>query len=131
MMRSIYVIFLINVESEVHMRNLKYVGLTLCLLSAAASAVDCEGEVTLLGYDTGWDNPTLVLSLEGGPTAVRICGLTDTYNGINPEVCKVIYSELLTAKIAARKVLFRFPDFNSCTAIPSWNSAKIGWHTFQ
>ena len=113
------------------MFNMKSVALLLCLLSSTASAVDCKGKVTLLGYDSEWTNPTLVISLEGGPSAVRICGLTAPYNGIHQDVCKIIHAELLTAKVASREVMFRFPDFTSCTGIPSWKAARIGWHTFE
>ena len=101
------------------------------LLSTPVSAIDCKGKVTLIGYDMNWANPAITISLEGGPSAVRICGLTASYNGISPTVCKVIHSELLTAKVAEREVLFRFPDYNTCTEIPSWTAAKVGWHTFN
>ena len=107
---------------------------TLALLSVNAKAVDCTGKITSLGYDANWANPTIVISLEGGPSHVRICGLTEDYNGVNKDVCKIIHSELLAAKLADRTVSFRFtefPDHTNCATIPSWQASKIGWHTFN
>ncbi len=113
----------------------KYFGvilfMLLALLSNTVYAVDCSGNVTMLGFDSNWANPQLTISLSGGLAAVKICGLNAELNGVKAETCKIIHAELLAAKIAGRSVTFRFPDYADCKVIPGWQLAKIGWHTFN
>jgi len=69
------------------------------------------------------------MSLEGGPSYTYLFD-TDSSprNGVSLQVCKEMFSALMAAKLADKKVLIRFNDYDNCAAIPAWqNAGTLGW----
>lgn len=102
---------------------------TLALFSPGASAViDCQGTVTNLSLDLNV-NGTVTLSLSGGPSWVYLCTIDGSpTNAVSTTVCRTMYSTLALAKATGKRVLIRFYDHQSCSAIPPWAWAgNLGW----
>lgn len=90
----------------------------------AAAVVDCTGTVESLSLQMD-SYGTVTLSLSGGPSYVYICAVDGTsMNGISPTVCRTMYGTLALAKTTGKKVLMRFHNHTSCSAIPPW--APVG-----
>jgi len=104
-------------------------GLIIALVAPhrALAFVDCEGTVNTLSMQM--DTLGLVtLSLSGGPTYTYLCAVDGTVNGVSPTVCRTMYATLVTAKTTGKRVLIRFNDHASCSAIASWTLAgALGW----
>lgn len=83
----------------------------------------------MLGLSLG--GGVITLGLSGGPLATNVCSVKtgNELNGIDAEVCKVLYSSLLSAKAAGKKVMIRFYDHEQCDSSDMyWKSAgKLGW----
>jgi len=95
----------------------------------AYSQVDCTGTVDNLSLQLN-SVGTVTISLSGGPTATYLCDVdgTSARNGVSPTVCRTMFSTLLTAKTTGKKVLIRFQDYTSCSAVPAWaNAGTVGW----
>ena len=58
-----------------------------------------------------------------------ICSINTDFNGISPEVCRVIYSTLLTAQTTDKTVTFWFNDNLDCStnSHPAWHPLT-GWY---
>lgn len=114
----------------------KYKAFTLVVLlstwSNAYSEVDCVGTVDSLSMQLD-SVGTVTISLSGGPSHTYLCDVdgTSARNGVSPAVCRTMFSTLLTAKATGKKVLIRFIDHSSCSAVPGWASAgRLGWTAF-
>jgi hypothetical protein len=102
-------------------------GLALLFCTSASAAIDCQGTVDNLSLDLSTSG-VVTVSLSGGPSWVYLCTIDAANNGVSPTVCRTMYSTLALAKATGKKVLIRFYDHQSCTAIPSWAWAgQLGW----
>lgn len=92
------------------------------------AAIDCTGTITNLSLQLSTAG-TVTLSLSSGPTYTYLCDISDAgRNGVAPTVCKAMYATLLTAKATNKRVLIRFNDYSSCSAVPAWADAgSLGW----
>ncbi|MPY24345.1 hypothetical protein [Shewanella sp. YLB-07] len=109
----------------------KVIGLcSLLIISSQAMAqVDCKGKITRLGLSL--NNGILTVGLQGGPNAAQLCSiqLGYSYNNIDNDVCKTLYSTLLATKASDKQTTIRFYDHTSCTTPElSWKIAgALGW----
>jgi len=96
--------------------------------SAYAADIDCTGTVDSLSLQMNI-NGTVTLSLSGGPTYVYLCNIDGSVvNGVSHEVCKAMYSTLMAAKVANKKVKIRFSGHDTCQDIPAWSyPGNLGW----
>lgn len=82
-------------------------------------AYDCTGQVGVIQV-----SPAGVVATSFGNMGwVYLCSVTEVYNNVKPEACKVIYSTMLAAKMSNKKVVFWLSDTsNDCTnaAHPAW-----------
>lgn len=103
-------------------------GTALTVPAPASAEVDCSGFVTDLSLQLT-SVGTVTLSLSGGPTYVYLCDIAGSgRNSVEPTVCKAMYTTLLAAKATSKKVLVRFYDYDSCSAIPAWvNAGSLGY----
>lgn len=94
----------------------------------AAAVVDCTGTVESLSLQMDTYG-TVTISLSGGPSYVNICYVDGaSVNGISPTVCRTMYGTLALAKTTGKKVLMRFHNHSSCTAIPPWaHVGQMSW----
>jgi hypothetical protein len=109
---------------------MRYLSLLLLVCSFhAAALVDCTGKITMLGLHL--DNGILIVGFENGPSAAQLCSIQAgvSYNNVATEVCTALYSSLLAAKAAGKKVTIRYMDHTSCTSPDlNWKAAgKLSW----
>src|SRR5437868_2302492 len=92
--------------------------LSICYANTAAAVVDCTGEVTSLSLQLTTAG-TVTLSLAGAPYYTYLCDVDGSgLNGVSPTVCRTMYATLVTAKTTGKKVLIRFYDHSTCSAVP-------------
>lgn len=72
-------------------------------------------------------NGLVAVTMHGSFEAVYVCQIGATFNGVSPEVCKVIYQTLLDALFRGRSVEWWFDDNLSCWEHPAW-SPLTGWY---
>lgn len=84
---------------------------------AHASNYFCTGTVSYLGIG---NDGTVVVAGPGGITAVEICQVGTTANGITSDTCKSWYATLLGAKISGQQVSVDFSDNLTCTTQVGW-----------
>jgi hypothetical protein len=104
-------------------------GLIIALVAPhrALAFVDCEGTVDTLSIQLNTTGMVTV-SLSGGPAYTYLCAVDGTLNGVSATVCRTMYATLVTAKTTGKRVLIRFNDYSSCSAVPAWNfSGTLGW----
>ena len=102
------------------MKKLYIFGLSfLMFISSSTFAYDCVGKVNQLVIGP---NGTVTTSL-GNMGWVYLCNVNSIYNGVAPDACKSIFSQLLAAKLADKNVRMWFSDTsNDCTNAkhPAW-----------
>ena len=102
------------------MKRLSTLCLTFFLFASSQSfAYDCLGKVNQLVVAP---SGTVTASL-GNMSWVYLCNVNSIYNGVAPDACKSIYSQLLAAKLADKNVRMWFSDTsNDCTNAkhPAW-----------
>ena len=99
--------------------------LTILLLPSLAQATyQCTGTVTDLAISPGTGT---VAATVGTLSWVYLCQIGATYNGVSSDVCKAIYSHLLSAKSTGKQEMFWFNDTLTCTTHPAWANLT-GWY---
>jgi hypothetical protein len=98
----------------------------LALAAAKAEAIvySCEGYVGNVTTARGGD---LLMETFAGSSWMVLCNMTATVNGMSPEQCRTVYSQLLAAQLAGRKVRLWFNDNLTCSTQVAWNPAS-GWY---
>ena len=94
--------------------------------SSSVFAYDCLGKVNQLVIGP---NGTVTAS-HGNMGWVYLCNVNSSYNGVAPDACKSIFSQLLAAKLADKNVRVWFSDTsNDCTnaSHPAWADLK-NWY---
>jgi len=82
------------------------------LVSSSTFAYECVGKVGQLVIPP---SGTVTTSL-GNMGWVYLCNVSTSYNGVAPDTCKSIFSQLLAAKLADKNVRMWFSDTsNDCT----------------
>jgi len=102
------------------MKRFRVVCLSILVsMSSSAFAYDCLGKVNQLVIAP---SGTVTTSL-GNMGWVYLCNVNSIYNGVAPDACKSIFSQLLAAKLADKNVRMWFSDTsNDCTNAkhPAW-----------
>jgi len=98
----------------------------LIFVSSPSFAYECVGKVNhLVIAPTG-----VVTASLGGIYWANLCSVNVSYNSVDPEACKTVYSSLLAAKLAEKNVRLWFNDAsNDCTNTkhPAWTNLQ-GWY---
>ena len=92
--------------------------LIVSLFSASSFATaTCVGNVQTLaiGPQSGW------LQVSIGYGVQYLCGISQTYNGVDPQNCRAWYAMFLTAKSTGKKVLMNFDTNVPCNQIGNWS----------
>ena len=91
-------------------------------------AVDCLGYVSSLSLQLNQQG-TVTVSLSNSPSYTYLCDIDGQgRNGVSPDVCRVMYSTLMAAKLANKQVSIRFYDYENCASVPAWtNAGTLGW----
>jgi hypothetical protein len=98
--------------------------LALASVQAQAAVYSCEGSVGNVTTARGGD---LLLETFAGSSWMILCNLTTTLNGMTPDQCKTVYSQLLAAQLAGKKVRLWFNDNLTCSTQGGWQVAS-GWY---
>src|SRR5258706_11593266 len=117
----------LNMNWKTFFKSLMLSGMLL-VASNAHSVVDCTGTVLNLSLALNATGE-VTLSLSGGPTVTYLCTIDGPgLNGVSTAVCRSMYATLMAAKLTGKKVLIRFNDYNTCSAVPAWAPAgSVGW----
>ena len=95
------------------------------IISTGLQAVECSGVVSKIGV--GVDGH-VVVSGPGGLNSVFICNINGITNGITVDLCKSMYSSLLSSYASGSTAIISFTNNTACTAFQSWQYApNIGW----
>jgi hypothetical protein len=100
------------------------------LLAATESygAVDCTGTITNLSLQMDGGG-IVTLGLSSGPSYSYICSTVADYNGVPAGLCRTMYATLVAAKLAGKRVMFRFYSHATCAAVPNWAApGQLGWN---
>ncbi len=100
----------------------------LLLTSSAQATYTCTGQVSGIVIDpkTG----RLMVKTIAGISWPHLCSVSATYNGVDVDTCKQIYSLLLTAEISKKDVTMWFDDDTqrgSCESHAPWTLLS-GWY---
>ncbi len=99
--------------------------LSVALTGNAYANYSCGGKVTYLGVDMGG---SLTVAVSSTPIH-KICNLNDA-TGWTPSVavCKSIYAQILSAKLAGKNIVIYYSDnIYSCSSLPSWGSVPSAY----
>ena len=95
------------------------------IISAGSQAVECTGVVSKIGV--GVDGH-VVVSGPGGLNSVFICNINGITNGVTVDLCKSMYSGLLTSYATGSPTIISFTNNTACSAFQPWQYAQnIGW----
>ena len=87
-------------------------------------AYSCVGGVNGVHVD---ESGYISASSVAGMSWVYFCSVSETYNGVTPQTCKVIYASLLSAQLANKNVRLWFYDTGNCSTHPAWQQLT-GWY---
>jgi hypothetical protein len=111
------------------MKALTLVSLFLAGIATAQAntTYTCTGNVK--GVSINPKNGDLLAESIGPLVWPKLCNLETELSGVSPETCKVIYSTLLTAQTANKKVTLWFNDSKDCSidSHPAWK-ILTGWY---
>jgi hypothetical protein len=108
--------------------------LSLLTLSTEAFAVPypCFGKITFLAVAPKDNTVNVSLSpAQGQPASTNLegallCKIGTTFNGVGPDTCRLIFQQLLIAKLQDKSVRFYFDDALSCGTQPKWSAGGLG-----
>jgi len=104
-----------------------------CLLIAGVASAQAKANYTCAGNVKGVSinpkNGDLLAESIGPLVWPKLCNLETEMSNVSPETCKIIYSTLLTAQTANKKVTLWFNDGKDCTTSshPPWETLT-GWY---
>lgn len=102
-----------------------WTSLALMSASPAFATYMCQGPIEAVALNPS--GTVTVVSVASGLNTFYVCQIGSTTNGVTSEVCKAIYSQLLTAKATGQAVQWYFSDALSCTTHPNWDWLT-GWY---
>lgn len=117
-------------REEIVIMKVKLIGMILgfALSTNSWATYSCSGPVGGLGIEPATGD-VIVESL-AGLAWPRLCSVSRSANGIDPQACKTVYSALLTAQTTGKSVNLWFDDDVSggnCGTHPSWQFLE-GWY---
>ena len=98
-----------------------FLALLLAFSAQAHAAYNCTGPVGGVSLDA---SGTLLAATIAGITWPKICDVNTTQNGFEPNVCKTVYTQLITAQTTGKTVTIYFNDAGSCSSHPAWQWAS-------
>ncbi|RYZ87493.1 MAG: hypothetical protein EOP06_12580 [Proteobacteria bacterium] len=91
---------------------------SFAFVSAAQADVNCEGLVKKVSMEATTGD--IFAESIGELTWPRLCSINTVANGIQPNVCKSIYSTLLAAQVTGRTVTVSINRGDSCRTVGNW-----------
>lgn len=87
----------------------------------------CKGEVKGLAIDP--KNGAVLAETIATLTWPKLCSVKQDMNGVSVDVCKTIYSTLLSAQLTGKSVMLWFDDEKDCSLAshPAWQELT-GWY---
>ena len=100
--------------------------ISLLLSSSVLAESTCIGKVSTLSIGRGG---VLMVGGPGGLPDSYLCNVHTKNNDVQPEACKIFYSQLLAAQAQDVNVKITFnPGYSSCSEIKAWSWAtNVNW----
>lgn len=98
---------------------------SVTLSSITFASYTCSGPVVGVALEPSTGR--LFAQSIAGISWPMLCGVDQMMNGVPVEVCKGIYSMLLSAQVAGKEVTLWFNDSGDCQSHPGWVDLT-GWY---
>jgi hypothetical protein len=92
--------------------------------TAQAAQYYCDSHVSGTTSQRGGD---VLINQFAGSGWLTLCSMASAQNGVPPDQCKSVYSTLLAAELAGKRVRLWFNDNLTCSTQPAWTYAT-GWY---